>query len=100
MTTLPDGEYTATVDRIVDGETAVVLIEAEGDVVDQIDLPVERTPSGCEAGSVVSVTVTDGELTDIVTRPDQTKDRRERIEEKLGRLSRRLDDSDPDSDSE
>lgn len=88
----PDGEYAATVDRIVDGETAVLLIENDGTVVEQVTRPVEALPADCGPGSVLEVTVADGELVEIVPRPDDTTDRRERIAEKLDRLSRRLDE--------
>ncbi|PSP15601.1 DUF3006 domain-containing protein [Halobacteriales archaeon QH_10_67_13] len=90
--TLPDGEYAATVDRIVDGETAVLLIEDDDAVIEQVTRPVEELPADCEAGSVLEVTVADGELVEITPRPDETAGRRERIAEKLDRLSRRLDD--------
>lgn len=29
-----EGNYTATIDRIVDGETAVLLLEADGEVIE------------------------------------------------------------------
>ena len=34
--------YITVLDRIVDGETAVLLLEDEGDVVDQLDLVLEE----------------------------------------------------------
>lgn len=90
--TLPDGEYAATVDRIVDGETAVLLIEDDDAVIEQVTRPLEELPADCGAGSVLEATVMDGELVEITPRPEETADRRERIAEKLDRLSRRLDD--------
>ncbi len=89
-----EGEYTATIDRIVDGETAVLLLEDDGDVIEQFDVPVSRLPTDCAAGAVVSVTVDDDEVVSISPRPEATADRSERIREKLDRLSRRLDDRD------
>lgn len=87
-----DGDYTATIDRIVDGETAVVLIEDDGDVIEQFDVSVEQLPEECAAGSVVSVTVTDDEIVSTAARPDETTDRQKRIREKFDRLSKRLGD--------
>lgn len=87
-----DGEYTGTIDRIVDGETAVVLLEEDDDVVEQFDISVDRLPADCEAGSVVSAIVSDGEIVEVTVRPDETADRRQRIQEKFDRLSKRLDD--------
>ena len=87
-----NGKYTATIDRIVDGETAVLLCLTD-EVSEQFDVAVERLPAGCDAGSVVSVTVDNGVVVAIESDPNETAERRERIREKLDRLSRRLDDS-------
>lgn len=87
-----DGEYTGTIDRIVDGETAVVLLEEDDDVIEQFDIPVDRLPADYEAGSVVSATISNGEIVEVTVRPDETADRRQRIQEKFDRLSKRLDD--------
>lgn len=84
--------YTATVDRIVDGRTAVLLLEADGEVFEQFDIPVERLPADCEEGSVVSVTVEDETIITIELQPEETAERSERIREKLDRLSKRLGD--------
>lgn len=86
-----NGEYTGTVDRIVDGETAVVLLEDDGEVVEQHEVPLERLPEPArEDGSVVAVTLEDDELVRIEYEADETRARRKSIEEKLDRLSRRL----------
>lgn len=87
-----EGEYTATIDRIVGGETAVLLLEEDGEVIEQFDVPTDRLPTECESGSVVSVTVEDGEIVRIESRPEETAERTERIEERFDRLSRRLGD--------
>lgn len=87
-----EGRYTATVDRIVDGETAVLLLEDDDEVIEQFDVPTERLPAECDAGSVVSVVVADGDLIEISLRPEEERKRRERIREKFNRLSKRLDD--------
>lgn len=87
-----EGEYTATIDRIVDGETAVLLLEEDGEVIEQFDVPADRLPTECESGGVVSVTVENGGIVRIEPRPEATAERSERIEEKFDRLSRRLGD--------
>lgn len=85
------GEYTGTIDRIVDGETAVLLIEADGEVIDQVDIPVTRLPEPTsEDGGIVSVTIESGDITMIEYLPEETQERRESIEDKLDRLSTRL----------
>ena len=50
--------YTAVLDRIVDGETAVLLLEDEsdGDIVDELAVPVDRLPAdGAHEGAVFDV---------------------------------------------
>lgn len=90
-----DGTFTGVVDRVVDGETAVVLIESDGDVVDQLAVSVERLPEQARDGSgVLSVTVSEGEFVDAEYRPDETRERRESARERLDRLSERLSDRD------
>lgn len=88
-----EGVYTATIDRVVDGDTAVLLLEADGEVIGQRDVAVDRMPEACSAGDVVSVTVTEGEIADIEPRPEETAARRERIDETFDRVSRRFGDS-------
>jgi len=87
-----EGEYTAVVDRIVDDETAVVLIEADGEVIEQFDIPAAELPAECESGSVLSVVIADDEIVEMTPRPDETRDRRERIQERFDRLAKRLGD--------
>jgi len=88
-----DGTYTATVDRVVDGTTAVLLVEEDGDVTAQLDVPVEALPDEAQAdGGVLSVTLDDGELVDATYRPAETRDCRESARERFDRLSGRLSD--------
>lgn len=89
-----EGVYAATIDRVVDGETAVLLLEADGEVIGQRDVPVSRMPEACSAGDVVSVTVTEGEIADIEPRPEEMAARRKRIDETFDRVSRRFGDDD------
>ena len=87
-----DGEYTAIVDRIVDGDTAVVLIETDGDVIEQFDIPAVELPTECAPGSVLSVVITANEIVEMTLQSEETQDRRERIQERFDRLSKRLGD--------
>lgn len=85
--------YTATLDRIVDGETAVLLLEGDEAVVDQLDVDVGELPSdGRHEGAVFEVTVDDGALSGASYRPEVTEDRRESAQDRLDRLSERLSD--------
>lgn len=88
-----DGTYTGVVDRIVDGETAVILLEEDDQVVDQLDVDVDRLPESARTdGGVLSVTLEDDEVVSITSRPEETRARRESAREKLDRLSERLSD--------
>ncbi|SFC70523.1 Protein of unknown function [Halobiforma haloterrestris] len=91
--------YTATLDRIVDEGTAVLLLERDGETVEQRTLDVTRLPAdGRHEGAVFTVTLEGGvECGDIETveyRPGETESRRESIQERLDRLSSRLSDRD------
>ncbi|APW98445.1 DUF3006 domain-containing protein [Halobiforma lacisalsi AJ5] len=87
--------HTATLDRIVDGETGVLLLEADGETVDQLTIDVTRLPAdGRHEGAVFAVTLEGDELSDIEYRPEETDSRRKRLQERLDRLSSRLSDRD------
>lgn len=90
-----DGTFTGTVDRVVDGDTAVILLEDDGEVVEQLDVPVEKLPSEArEGGGVLSVTIQDGTFVSAEYVETETRERRESVQSKLDRLSRRLTDED------
>ncbi|MFA9418165.1 DUF3006 domain-containing protein [Natrinema sp. HArc-T2] len=88
-----DGTYTGVVDRIEDGEIAIILLEENGQVIEQVDVPVARLPEPAQTdGGVLSVTLEDGDIVSMEYRPDATRDRRESAQEKLDRLSEKLSD--------
>ncbi|RKD93250.1 hypothetical protein [Halopiger aswanensis] len=62
---VPDGatRYVAVVDRIVDGEHVVLLLEKEGELVDQLVISVDEFDEIAE-GDLLLVDVNDGELRD------------------------------------
>lgn len=85
-----DGTYTGTVDRVVD-ETAVLLLEADGEVIEEVTVPVSQLPSEAQDdGGVLSVTVEDSEVVAVEYQAEETRERRSRIRDKLERLSERL----------
>lgn len=87
--------YTATLDRIVDGETAVLLLEDEGETIDQLDIDVTRLPAaGQHEGAILEVVVEDDDFRDAEYLPETTQSRRESAQERLDRLSSRLSDRD------
>lgn len=86
-----DGTFTGVVDRIVDGETAVILLDDDDDVIEQIDLPVDELPAQAqEDGGVLRITLQNGEPITLEYAAEETRKRRESTQEKLDRLSRRL----------
>ncbi len=88
-----NGTFTSTVDRVVDGDTAVVLLESDGEVIDQLTVPVDRLPEPAQDdGGVLEVRVDDGEFVSAEYCPAKTRKRRESIHETLDRLSTRLPD--------
>lgn len=88
-----NGTYTGVIDRIVDGETVVLLLEADGETVEQRDLdPSEIPESGRQEGAVFRVEIVDDELDTIEYQPDRESERRERAQNRFDRLSKRLGD--------
>jgi len=87
------GTYTAVVDRIVDGKTAVLLIEDNDEVVDQFDINAEELPEEVGEGGVLTVEIDDNEITTIEYLEDETDSRRQAAQERFDRLSERLPDS-------
>jgi hypothetical protein len=85
-----DGEFTGTVDRVVDDTTAVVLVEADETVVDQITVPVEDLPDGARDGGRLLLRFRDGDLVSMSYDAEETRERAESLREKLDRLSTRL----------
>ncbi|OVE82897.1 DUF3006 domain-containing protein [Natronolimnobius baerhuensis] len=87
--------YIATLDRIVDGQTAVLLLEENGKTVDQLDVDVTKLPPEAQhEGAVLEIAVEAGEFCDAEYRPDATQSRKESAQERLDRLSTKLSDRD------
>ena len=87
--------YIATLDRIVDDTTAVLLLEEDGRTVDELTIDVERLPAeGRHDGAVFEVELADDSLQDVTYRPEAERERRERLQDRFDRLSERLSDDD------
>lgn len=85
--------YTATLDRIVDGETAVLLLEADDETVDQLDVDVEQLPTeGQHEGAIFEVSVDDEQLCTSEYRPELTQSRKESAQDRLDSLSTKFSD--------
>jgi hypothetical protein len=86
---IPDGTYTAVVDRIEDGLAALV-IEADGSDADELLVePAELPADGRHANAVLSVEIRDGELVETSYDSADTEQRRDSAQRRFDRLSRR-----------
>lgn len=85
---IPDGEYTAVVDRIEDGLAALEVAGDEGRyelMVSDAALPAE----GRHADAVLQVTLADEDLVEVAYDPAETTTRTQQAQERFERLSRR-----------
>ena len=90
-----NGTYTATVDRIVDGKTAAILIEDGKDVIEQFDIPADQLPEEASGeGSVLTVEITDDAIVDMQYDAESTDRRSQAAQDRLNRLSKQLSDRD------
>lgn len=80
--------YTATLDRVEDGQIAVLLLEEDGETIEQLDVDIERLPEdGQREGAVLEVTVEEGAFQTAEYLPDVTQSRRESMQDRFDRLS-------------
>ncbi|MFP8951880.1 DUF3006 domain-containing protein [Natrialbaceae archaeon A-arb3/5] len=84
--------YTAVLDRLVD-ESAVLLLERDGEVVDEHVTAVSNLPdAGRHEGAVFEVELVDSSLDAVDYRPAAERERRDRAQERFDQLSERLSD--------
>lgn len=86
------GRFTAVLDRIEDG-VAVLLIESDGEVIDEESVEPDDLPAGVEAGAVLEATYDDGSLRRLVFQPEETDSRRSALRERFDDLAERPPDS-------
>lgn len=85
--------YDAVLDRIVDGEHATLLLEADGAVVDEYVIDVMEVPEdGRHEGAVFHAVVRDERIAELTYRQEETTKRTENAQDRLDRLSRPLSD--------
>lgn len=89
--------YTGVIDRFED-DLAVILLEADGDVVDELILDREDLPEdAAHVNAILEVTLEDGELTDLVYDAAETENRKDRAQSRFDRLAERPPSDDDDS---
>ena len=95
---LEDGTYRAVLDRVeagADEELAVLIIERDGEAVDDAVVPLEVLPEEeRDPDTVFNLVLEDGEVVSMEPQEAETEQRTESIEDRFARLSRRLSDSD------
>lgn len=87
-----NGIYTGVIDRIVDGKTAVILLEEDDETIGEVTVDAEEIPNEYRYESaLLEVKIADGELVETAHRSKEERERRERVKEKLDRLGEPLD---------
>ena len=98
---LPDGTYTGVVDRFEEDaqgmELAVILLEDDGEVAEQLDVARDELPTTVEQDSVVEVRIDDGAVVGVTLDPEETEARAEETQTRFDRLARRPPDDADDS---
>lgn len=82
-------QFTGVIDRFED-DLAVILLEANGEVVDEIVLECEVIPTeAAHPDAVLEVTLVNGEVTELSYDAVETTDRKDRAQSRFDRLAER-----------
>lgn len=94
---IPDGGYTAVVDRIEDG-LATLLLEAEWTDAHQLTVDPSTLPAdGRHADAVLTVEIRDAELVDATYEASETERRRQSAQSRFDQLAERPPSDEEDS---
>lgn len=88
-----DGTYTAVVDRF-EGDLAVLVLERDGEAVDDVAVEADSIPEEAGEGAVLEVVLEDGWLVDATYQPEATRTRREDAQDRFDALASRPPDDD------
>lgn len=95
-----DGDYTAVVDRFED-DLAVLLLERDGELVDDIAVPQSELPeSARHQDAVLDISVENGAIQQATYKTEETAERAKRAQSRFDRLSQRPSESESDADPE
>jgi hypothetical protein len=86
---IPDGQYTAVVDRIEDGLATIVIEEDGTDAYELVVEPVQLPDDGQHADAVLSVEIRDNELVEATYEASETGERQESAQRRFDQLSER-----------
>ncbi|GGM37786.1 DUF3006 domain-containing protein [Haloarcula argentinensis] len=93
---LPDGTYTAIVDRIEDGIATLEVGTEDG--LSALDIAAAELPANARTADVVlEITVADSALADVSPEPEETADRASEAQRRFDRLSKRPPQDDDDT---
>ena len=82
-------QFTGVIDRFEE-ELAVILLEADGEIVDEIVLDRAELPAAAgHPDAVLAVTLTDGEVTELSYDAAETEARKDRAQSRFDRLAER-----------
>jgi len=95
-----EGTHNAVVDRIVDGQTAVVLIEVDGEVSEQIDIEADELPKDVGEGDVIEITISSGTVESVHALREETQSRKEKAQDRFDQLSEKLSDKNEDVETD
>ncbi|WP_436922908.1 DUF3006 domain-containing protein [Halosimplex amylolyticum] len=85
---IPDGTYTAVVDRIEDG-LATLQLEDDDGPEEFVVYPGQLPEAARHADAVLRVELADGELAEVAYDEAETEARRDQAQDRFDRLSRR-----------
>ncbi|WP_336326466.1 DUF3006 domain-containing protein [Halovenus sp. HT40] len=86
---IPDGQYTAVVDRIENGLAAVLLEENGTDAYELLVEPAELPEDGQHADAVLNIEVRGEEVVEARYEASETEERLESAQSRFDRLSKR-----------
>lgn len=90
---LPDGTFTAVVDRFEE-DLAVLVVEDDGETVGEYVTSSGNLPDdGREVDAVLTATFDEGEMIDVSFNEEETEQRQQQTQSRFDRLSRRPEES-------
>ncbi len=92
---IPEGTYTAVVDRIED-TLATLEVSADDDLYNLVVGEEELPEKGRHPDAVLRVTLVDDELVDAEYQPEETERRQQQAQNRFDRLSKRPPGNDED----
>lgn len=84
---IPDGKYTAVVDRIENGVAAMVIEKDGTDTAELLVKPATLPDTSQYADAVLTIELRNGELVEAIERPSKTENRAKSAQRRFDQLS-------------